>query len=505
MLTWVGDVTPRCPRNSRGSWYSARMMQQSRGAWPICWPTTRPTRWTQWRCGGRTCRSQWAGWASALRSMAATRPTGPPGPTRCPRCRLATRMWWRTYACFSAAPSAHLPNKPPTPWHSRKRPTYNARASLPRRGQFWLVVVALPRPSAAASSATPCAVGSVRRQPIWTQWRLRTFSVTSIRYLAPSLCHKRAPVGRKPKSPCPQLQNSVSLATVCGRSFSRCRTPRASVGAGGGWIHWRGAPLERAAARMCREAGARVATNVFLCDMNVGLPLADSRRIDVLANGLPLRQGAQVAADTTLVCPPTRSGEPRPGAEREPGLALQTAANRKRRAVYSELVAVRRCKLVVLGVEVGVRIGQEALGFVRQVANAKARRVPARLRAVARQANIHRWTRTLAVAAQRAFAMSLLELPLARWPMSVMAPNRPWRNSRLPAPVRAWAANGLEALRRGAGRDNHLQMQKGPWKIFIEVKQTRSESLSFCTTKKCFRYTLVSATQHGKKEGSGTR
>ena len=95
----------------------------------------------------------------------------------------------------------------------------------------------------------------------------------------------------------------------------------------------RGAPL-RAAARMCREAGARVATNVFLRDMNVGLPLAESRRIDVLANGLPLWHGAQVAVDTTLVCPLTRSGEPRQGAEREPGLALQTAANRKRRVVY---------------------------------------------------------------------------------------------------------------------------------------------------------------------------
>ena len=92
------------------------------------------------------------------------------------------------------------------------------RASLSRRGKFWLVVVAPPRPSAAASSATRCAVGSVRWRPVWTQWRLRAFSVTSIRHLAPSLCHKRAPVGREPSSPCPQLQNSASLATVCGCS-----------------------------------------------------------------------------------------------------------------------------------------------------------------------------------------------------------------------------------------------------------------------------------------------
>ena len=45
----------------------------------------------------------------------------------------------------------------------------------------------------------------------------------------------------------------------------------------------RGAPLERAAARICREGGARVATNVWLRDMNVDVPLADSRRIEVFA------------------------------------------------------------------------------------------------------------------------------------------------------------------------------------------------------------------------------
>ena len=118
-------------------------------------------------------------------------------------------------------------------------------------------------------------------------------------------------------------------------------------------------------------------------------------------------------ATKLLVCPLTRSWEPRPRPEHEPGLALQTAANRKRRAVYPELVAARRCKPVVLGIEGGGRIGQEALGFVRQLANAKARGVPARLRAAARQVHIHRWTGMLAVAAQRAFAMSLLELSLA--------------------------------------------------------------------------------------------
>ena len=44
----------------------------------------------------------------------------------------------------------------------------------------------------------------------------------------------------------------------------------------------RSAPLESAAARVCREAGARVASNVLLRDMNIDAPALDARRIEVL-------------------------------------------------------------------------------------------------------------------------------------------------------------------------------------------------------------------------------
>ena len=36
----------------------------------------------------------------------------------------------------------------------------------------------------------------------------------------------------------------------------------------------------------CREAGAR-ATNVFLRDLNLGMPLSDGRRLEIVVNGLP--------------------------------------------------------------------------------------------------------------------------------------------------------------------------------------------------------------------------
>ena len=173
----------------------------------------------------------------------------------------------------------------------------------------------------------------------------------------------------------------------------------------------RGAPLEWAAARVCHEAGARVASNVLLRDMSIDAPALDARRIEVLANGLPLWQWAQAAVDTTLVSPVARDGEARPGADRVAGHAVSAAATRKGRDTYPELAAARRCKLVVLGVEVGGRFGVEAAAFLRKLAAARAREVPARLRSAARQASLHRWTGMLAIAAQRAFAHSLLELP----------------------------------------------------------------------------------------------
>ena len=70
-----------------------------------------------------------------------------------------------------------------------------------------------------------------------------------------------------------------------------------------GLLAHRAGPLERAAARICREAGARVATSVALRDLNLDVPATDGRRIEVVANGLPLWQGAQIAVETTLVFP----------------------------------------------------------------------------------------------------------------------------------------------------------------------------------------------------------
>ena len=62
--------------------------------------------------------------------------------------------------------------------------------------------------------------------------------------------------------------------------------------------------------------------------------------------------------------------------------------------------------------EVGGRWSKEALTFIRLLAKSRARAYPRLLRASAQMAYTSRWTGLLAVAAHRALAATLLELPV---------------------------------------------------------------------------------------------
>ena len=60
--------------------------------------------------------------------------------------------------------------------------------------------------------------------------------------------------------------------------------------------------MEVAVARICREGGARVSTNVKVRDLDFSqVPGVDGRRLEVVAEGLSLFGGAQLAIDATLV------------------------------------------------------------------------------------------------------------------------------------------------------------------------------------------------------------
>ena len=123
--------------------------------------------------------------------------------------------------------------------------------------------------------------------------------------------------------------------------------------------------------------------NTRLADMNLQVHRVDDRRLEVVANGLPLWGGQQLAVDTT--------------SRGSPAAALALARRRKERT-YPELLRSERCRLVVLAVGAGGRWSDEA-SFVRALARAKVREVPVRLR----------WSALLSHAAMSAFAATFTQ------------------------------------------------------------------------------------------------
>ena len=72
----------------------------------------------------------------------------------------------------------------------------------------------------------------------------------------------------------------------CGRQLDMFGHHRAAC-AEAGVLGCRGYPLEVAAAQICREAGARVSTNVFVRDLDLAaFNVLDGRRLEVVADGL---------------------------------------------------------------------------------------------------------------------------------------------------------------------------------------------------------------------------
>ena len=140
-----------------------------------------------------------------------------------------------------------------------------------------------------------------------------------------------------------------------------------------------------------------------MCQQSTG---STTGEIEVIANGLPLHQGAQLAVDTTLVSPLTSAGQPRQRRGAYTGAALGDAdPQRAKERIYPELQRGGRCNLVVVALEVGGRWSEEAAEFVRLLAKCRSRAAPVQATA---QAFIARWSALLTHAAQTAFAQSLL-------------------------------------------------------------------------------------------------
>ena len=101
------------------------------------------------------------------------------------------------------------------------------------------------------------------------------------------------------------------------------------------------------------KGGARVSSHVMVRDLDLRAPdVHDGRRFEVVAEGLPLFGGAQLALDTTLVSALHCDGSARPHAADVDGVALSPRRRRKE-LTYPELVGPRSmARLVVLAGEV---------------------------------------------------------------------------------------------------------------------------------------------------------
>ena len=154
-----------------------------------------------------------------------------------------------------------------------------------------------------------------------------------------------------------QLPLSLSVRSCrCGRPLDALGHHRAAC-ATAGVLGRRGWALESVAARVCREAGARVQTNVFVRDMDfANYENLDGRRLEVVADGFPLHGGAQLAIDTTMVSPLHSNGVARRGASDRKGLGERkemtypelTGEGGRARLVGRRTMVLRSCSVLVL-------------------------------------------------------------------------------------------------------------------------------------------------------------
>ena len=124
----------------------------------------------------------------------------------------------------------------------------------------------------------------------------------------------------------------------------------------------------------------------LLRDCGLGIPSTDSRRIDLVARGLPLFGGLPIFGDASVVSPLHGDGTLWGQSASTNGVALQRTRARHE-GTYQEICISDKAVFLLLGAEVGGRLSHEALRVLGQLAAVKARDAPELLRGHAR----HLW------------------------------------------------------------------------------------------------------------------
>merc|ERR1712159_114028 len=94
-----------------------------------------------------------------------------------------------------------------------------------------------------------------------------------------------------------------------------------------GRVKRRAQPVEKAWARVFREARAKVQENVLQKDTNLAVDLDDHRQLEVVAAGLPLSRGVTLGVDATVVCPLRADGTAQPNAAKKNGETYHDLVN----------------------------------------------------------------------------------------------------------------------------------------------------------------------------------
>ena len=145
------------------------------------------------------------------------------------------------------------------------------------------------------------------------------------------------------------------------------------------------AGLARAAFKASCRVSAKTPFPRSLADMNIDFAAA--------SKSLPMASWhcSQQAVDATSVSPASRTHKT-PGADVQPGRALLGAARRKQCQTCPEFVRTRRCRKVVVGLEVGGRFGAEAAAGLRLLSCHKTSSAPAHMRPTAQSAWVAPWS-----------------------------------------------------------------------------------------------------------------
>ena len=166
--------------------------------------------------------------------------------------------------------------------------------------------------------------------------------------------------------------------------------------------------LEKIWMQVFYEAGGMIVPNEKLRHMRIGVDPEDKRRVEFAVYNL--RFGPPLLCDCTQVSPVGTDGMPHPNCAVEAGAALRVAEERKATTYQEAEAAAGRVRLETLACEVGGRWSQNCITWIGKLAKHKASGELFHLRRATEYAWYKRWWSLLSVAAQRAFALSLIEV-----------------------------------------------------------------------------------------------